>query len=251
MDCSHSPSAQYGACLRLGTGLGKVVLYQDLSYRASWDYKNHRMGESYQRLMRDYFGDESQEFIPPALVPSASKDLAAADALLAGCSAKGPKVLFCVETTAKAKDWRAEKFAALADWLITSYDASVIITGIEAHRPKMDAIKNRMKHPESIIDTLGKTTFPALVALMRRADCAITLDTGTTHIAAAAGCPVLTIFTFNSPEIYQGCGERTWAVSGHVLFGKACLHRTQEMSKEPLRRKCDLIYGPRDCEGDA
>ena len=51
------------------------------------------MGESYQRLMRDYFGDESQEFIPPALVPSASKDLAAADALLAGCSAKGPKVL--------------------------------------------------------------------------------------------------------------------------------------------------------------
>ena len=80
----------------------------------------------------------------------------------------------------------------------------------------MDAIKNRMKHPESIIDTLGKTTFPALVALMRRADCAITLDTGTTHIAAAAGCPVLTIFTFNSPEIYQGCGERTWAVSGHV-----------------------------------
>lgn len=125
-------------------------------------------------------------------------------------------MLFCVETTAKAKDWRAEKFAALADWLITSYDASVIITGIEAHRPKMDAIKNRMKHPESIIDTLGKTTFPALVALMRRADCAITLDTGTPHIAAAAGCPVLTIFTFNSPEIYQGCGERTWAVSGHV-----------------------------------
>lgn len=202
----------------LGWELGweKWFYTQDLSYRASWDYKNHRMGESYQRLMRDYFGDESQEFIPPALVPSASKDLAAADALLAGCSAKGPKVLFCVETTAKAKDWRAEKFAALADWLITSYDASVIITGIEAHRPKMDAIKNRMKHPESIIDTLGKTTFPALVALMRRADCAITLDTGTTHIAAAAGCPVLTIFTFNSPEIYQGCGERTWAVSGHV-----------------------------------
>lgn len=202
----------------LGWELGweKWFYTQDLSYRASWDYKNHRMGESYQRLMRDYFGDESQEFIPPALVPSAPKDLAAADALLAGCSAKGPKVLFCVETTAKAKDWRAEKFAALADWLITSYDASVIITGIEAHRPKMDAIKNRMKHPESIIDTLGKTTFPALVALMRRADCAITLDTGTTHIAAAAGCPVLTIFTFNSPEIYQGCGERTWAVSGHV-----------------------------------
>ena len=95
----------------LGWELGweKWFYTQDLSYRASWDYKNHRMGESYQRLMRDYFGDESQEFIPPALVPSASKDL-----------------------------------------------------------------------------------------------------------AAAAGCPVLTIFTFNSPEIYQGCGERTWAVSGHV-----------------------------------
>ena len=94
----------------LGWELGweKWFYTQDLSYRASWDYKNHRMGESYQRLMRDYFGDESQEFIPPALVPSASKDLAAADALLAGCSAKGPKVLFCVETTAKAKDWRAK-----------------------------------------------------------------------------------------------------------------------------------------------
>ena len=63
----------------LGWELGweKWFYTQDLSYRASWDYKNHRMGESYQRLMRDYFGDESQEFIPPALVPSASKDLAA------------------------------------------------------------------------------------------------------------------------------------------------------------------------------
>lgn len=61
----------------LGWELGweKWFYTQDLSYRASWDYKNHRMGESYQRLMRDYFGDESQEFIPPALVPSASKDL--------------------------------------------------------------------------------------------------------------------------------------------------------------------------------
>ena len=94
-----------------------------------------------------------------------------------------------METTAKAKDWRAEKFAALADWLITSYDASVIITGIEAHRPKMDAIKNRMKHPESIIDTLGKTTFPALVALMRRADCAITLDTAQPILPPRQGVP--------------------------------------------------------------
>jgi len=42
----------------LGWELGweKWFYTQDLSYRASWDYKNHRMGESYQRLMRDYFG---------------------------------------------------------------------------------------------------------------------------------------------------------------------------------------------------
>ena len=40
----------------LGWELGweKWFYTQDLSYRASWDYKNHRMGESYQRLMRDF-----------------------------------------------------------------------------------------------------------------------------------------------------------------------------------------------------
>ena len=42
---------------------------------------------------------------------------------------------------------------------------------------------------------------------MRRADCAITLDTGTTHIAAAAGCPVLTIFTFNSLRSIRDVGN--------------------------------------------
>lgn len=73
-----------------------------------------------------------------------------------------------------------------------------------------------MGHKGQALDLAGTTSFAQLVALLGAMDLLISLDTGTAHIGAAAGCPVVTIFTHNSPVIYQAPAEHSIGVSGHL-----------------------------------
>lgn len=202
----------------LGWELGweKYFYTNDLHFRKPWDYREHRMSESFQRLIRDYFEDESEEFIPPSVRPSTEAELREADGLLAPLCDRAVKVAFSVETTTKTKDWPTSKFAEAADWLVENYGAGIVMTGIASQKPRIAEIMKQMKHPEAAIDVAGKTSLTVLIALFRRMKLLLTLDTGSAHIAAVAGCPVITIFTHNSPKIYRAACAVSRAVSGHV-----------------------------------
>lgn len=90
------------------------------------------------------------------------------------------------------------------------------MTGTADHEGRIAEIIRQMKHPEAVLDAAGRTSLPVLAALLRQMNLLLTLDTGTAHIAAVAGCPVVTIFTHNSPEIYRAAAPVSRAVSGHV-----------------------------------
>ncbi len=202
----------------LGWELGweRYFYTHDLKFRDPWDYREHRVGESFQRLLRDYLGDPDTAFVPPAIRPSTAAEKEAAAALLAGIRAYRRKIAFCVETTTRTKDWPTGKFAATADWLAETYGAAIVMTGTADHEGRIAEIIRQMKHPEAVLDAAGRTSLPVLAALLRQMDLLLTLDTGTAHIAAVAGCPVVTIFTHNSPEIYRAAAPVSRAVSGHV-----------------------------------
>lgn len=202
----------------LGWKLGweKWFYTHDLSFEQEWNWRRHRMGESFQVLMRKFVQDKDSQFIIPEFKKSSEEVMKSVKQMMRIYPESKLKIAFCVETINRDKDWPAEKFSIIADWLIETYKASIIMTGVASHSAKVQEIISSMKYKNFVINMVGKTSFLELIALFRQTDMVLTLDTGTTHIASAAGCPVVTIFSHGSPEIYQGAGEKTRAVSAHL-----------------------------------
>lgn len=202
----------------LGWKLGWERLFytRDLALPKGWSYQEHSMAASFQQLMREFFNDPATDFDPVRLKPAPAEDQAWAAQLLQKEQPRGKKVALCIQTTSRTKDWPVAKFSAVCDWLVETYDATLFLTGIPSHEERGKAILQGMEHKERMVDLIGVTTFTQLVGLLEKMDLLLTLDTGTAHVAAASGCPVVTIFTFNSPVIYRAPGRFCEGVSGNL-----------------------------------
>lgn len=90
-----------------------------------------------------------------------------------------------------AKRWPARRFGMLAEELRQAGFSSVVI-GSQAERALAIAIRESC--PDAI-DLIGRTDIAAVAALSQRAVLTVGNDTGVTHLAAAAGCPVVVLFS--------------------------------------------------------
>lgn len=89
------------------------------------------------------------------------------------------------------KRWPAWAFGGLADMLRETLGAKVIIFGAKSEIPLGEEVLKSTKG--NIINAVGKTTLPQLAALLKRCSVLVSNDTGTMHIATAAGTRVLLI----------------------------------------------------------
>ena len=90
-----------------------------------------------------------------------------------------------------AKRWPAPRFGMVAQALRDAGYAAVVI-GSQAERTIAAAIREVCPQ---VIDLCGQTALDEVAALAQRAMLAIGNDTGVTHLAAAAGCPVVVLFS--------------------------------------------------------
>ena len=126
----------------------------------------------------------------------------------------------------KTKLWDEEKFARLADRLVTERNAAVIFTGSPDDRAIAERIRAMMR--ENAVNWAGETTLRELAALASLANLFITTDTGPMHLAAAAGARVVALFGPTAPWRTGPYGP------GHevVRKGLAC--------SPCFRRTCDV-----------
>ncbi len=97
-----------------------------------------------------------------------------------------------------AKCWPAERFASLADRLISECDADVLFFGTPAEKEIAARILSAMKC--RAISLVGETPTRELGALFSACSIFIGNDSGAMHVAAAAGLPVIGIFGSTDPE---------------------------------------------------
>ncbi|MCP4767610.1 MAG: glycosyltransferase family 9 protein [Gammaproteobacteria bacterium] len=89
------------------------------------------------------------------------------------------------------RNWRAERYAAVADHAITQLGMMVVLSGGPSplERSLGEAIEAASEN--SLINLIGKDTLPQLVALLQRADIVLSPDSGPVHLANALGTPVI------------------------------------------------------------
>jgi heptosyltransferase II len=97
-----------------------------------------------------------------------------------------------------AKCWAPERFASLADCLISECGADVIFFGTLAEREIVAQICSAMK--SRAISLAGETSMRDLAAMFSACSIFIGNDSGAMHVAAAAGIPVIGIFGSTDPE---------------------------------------------------
>jgi heptosyltransferase-3 len=114
----------------------------------------------------------------------------------------------------RGKQWRAERFAELAQRLtangpLAGARVAVLAAGHERlqAKPLLAAITDRRR-----IDLVGKLDLLTAAAVLRRCALFIGNDTGLMHIAAAVGTPTLGLFGPSPIEQYAPWGCRTLVV---------------------------------------
>ena len=109
------------------------------------------------------------------------------------------------------RNWRAERYAAVADHA-AARDWRVVLCGgrTALERGTADAILAAMRAPA--LDLVGKDTLKQLPALLERADLVLTPDSGPMHIANAMGSKVLGLHAASNPARSGPYSDRRYCV---------------------------------------
>ncbi len=111
-----------------------------------------------------------------------------------------------------ARNWRAERYAAMADYAAQAHGMRVILCGGPSalERAAGSAIERAVTVP--IINQVGRDTLPQLLALLARATVLLTPDSGPAHMSTMVGTPVIGLYAATR---LQRCGpylSRQWCV---------------------------------------
>ena len=168
-----------------------------LDLALDYDTRSHTTDNA-RRLVGALFDHPARTDLPPALVvPSEAHHNA--ERLLA--SAGRPLIAMHVSGGRPIKQWDAARFAETARRLISSLDATIVLTGSPDDRAIVDAVKQRLP-PGRAIDVSGDVDLLTLAGILDRVDLLITGDTGPMHLAAAVNTPIVAIFGPSDPARY-------------------------------------------------
>lgn len=139
-----------------------------------------------------------------------------------------------------AKCWPTDRYAALADRLISEFHASVILFGSPGEREVAERIAAQMRHRPVML--AGQTSIGDLPALFSRCRLFIGNDSGAMHVAAAVGLPVVAIFGPTDPFGTSPATERLSLVQEKVSCSPCFLRHCPVDHRCMTRVSFDQVY---------
>ena len=126
---------------------------------------------------------------PPGAAVLAEVDERLRTAAPSGC---GGFVALQLGASEARRQWPVARFAALGEGLWRESGLCPVLLGAPSERPLAEAYAAVSRAP--FIDCIGGTDIPHLAGVLLRSRLLITNDTGTMHLAAGQGVPVLALF---------------------------------------------------------
>jgi lipopolysaccharide heptosyltransferase I len=148
-----------------------------------------------------------------------------------GVDASEPLVVLVPGTIWETKHWTIEGFAGVARHFLREGFA-VALAGTKRDQPRCQQIAAAAP---GACDLSGKTTPADLAALIRRAEVAVTNDSGSMHVAASLGKPIVSVFGPTNP-VHIGPYERPESVVRVDLPCSPCNYR--RLSQCPFGHAC-------------
>ena len=123
-----------------------------------------------------------------------------------------PSLLISPCSSHPARNWSADRYAAVADHAVTAHGMRVVLVGGRtALESRMGAdICAMAKRP--LVNQIGKDTLPQLLGLMARAAALLTPDSGPAHMATMVELPVIGLYAATNPQRAGPYYSRQWCV---------------------------------------
>jgi len=113
-----------------------------------------------------------------------------------------------------AKRWPAERFAEVAAKVAQRRHCHWLLLGVAKDQPITEEIADALGN--SATDLAGKTTLDELIGTLAGCRLLLTNDTGTMHLAAALGVPLVAIFGSTEPILTGPLSDRAILLRHHV-----------------------------------
>lgn len=156
--------------------------------------------------------DTTRLTVPEPARQHAETVLAGAPRPLVGVHASGGRPV---------KQWDAARFGETASRLARRHGATIVLTGTDADRVLVDAVRTALPADVRAIDLAGGLDLVQLAAVLERLDLLVTGDTGPMHLAAAVGTPIVAIFGPSDPARW-GPLARSARVVSTELWCRPC-----------------------------
>lgn len=136
-----------------------------------------------------------------------------------------PTLLISPASSHALRNWRAERYAAVADHAAHALRMRVVLTGgpSPAERALGDAIVAKMQTRP--LDLIGKDTLKRALALYQRASIVLTPDAGPMHMANAMGARVLGLHAASNSARSGPYSDRRWCVDRYDDAARKYLHK--------------------------
>ncbi len=106
----------------------------------------------------------------------------------------GRAVLISPASSHAGRNWHAQGYAEVADWIIGQTGRPVLLIGGPSRLEQALGQEIQAHMRQEAINLIGRDTLMQAVAMLERAACVITPDSGPAHFAAAMGTPVVGLY---------------------------------------------------------
>jgi heptosyltransferase I len=169
------------------------------------------LGIKERRLRWDIALPDAAEDYARALIPDAQPTL-----VISPCSSH------------VRRNWRPERYAALAEHAVRRHGMRVILAGGPSALEQATgaAIVNAARLP--LVNQIGRDTLPELLALLARAAVLLSPDSGPVHMATMVGTPVLGLYGATNPARSGPYLSQEWCVNAYGAAARRYRHREPE-----------------------
>jgi heptosyltransferase I len=140
--------------------------------------------------------------------------------------ASRPTLVLSPCSSHELRNWRADRYAALADHAVRRHGMDVIVCGGRSPLELRygEDIRRLMREP--CRNLVGQDTLVEFLATLQRATALVSPDSGPAHMATAVGTPVVGLYAATNPERSGPYFSRRWCVDRYALAATRFLNRS-------------------------
>ncbi len=231
--------------LRKHTETRPVLQHSGARWLAGFDFRNQFAwldialewpGDQIYARKRQYAGDDLVNLVD-AIAAACEEDRAVIAAPPTGVAAGRDKPkpsaapVIWVHPTAgnDIKQWPVEYFAVVIDLLVEAHGARIYLTGAPGDEAVAAGIMRKLRHPEAVTSTIGRSPLAELPALMAGAALFLGNDSGLKHIAAGLGIPTVGVHGGTlDPREWGPVGTAAVAVARSVVCSPCYLAKVED-----------------------